>query len=201
MASKKSSKSKAKVELMLLATLVAAGAEGLTAKYESVAHLVEVGDAEINPDYGDGGIDADGLCQVRATDQGMRKSSNMEEQGLATQEAAEVPASLFAEKSEPEAPKAKASTGYEIADSVPVPPVSGRGRGAGGSKYPFAALEIGQSFFVPDSEGGKHGAARTMGSAVSIANKRYDGQRKFIVRAVSENGTTGARVWRVAIEG
>lgn len=192
MASKKPKK--AKVEEMPMATLVEAGPNGLTASYASVQHLVDAGYAEINPGYGDGGIDADGNCQVRASEGGLR---SLEAEAAA-------PVSLFAESDaaepakEPETQTKPKSTGYQISGDVPIPKVIRGGRN--GSKYPFDQLGVGQSFFVPDSEGGKHGAARTMGSAVSVANK-HAGEKRFVVRAVTENGTSGARVWRVEVNG
>ena len=80
--------------------------------------------------------------------------------------------------------------------------------------YPFDAMLVSQSFFVPDANGKK--AAKTLASTVSNANLRNSvevaGQLRtnrkgvlvplteqvklFIVKAVVENGVSGARVWR-----
>lgn len=49
--------------------------------------------------------------------------------------------------------------------------------GGGGSgapvKYPFDTLEVGQFFFIPNSEVAKGDAFKTLGSAVGSANQRY----------------------------
>ena len=110
----------------------------------------------------------------------------------------------------------KVKTMLQIEDNVPVPAISGRGRG--GNMYPFGQLAVGQSFFVPNSED-KPNAAKSLASTVSSATARYavpaeDGStktnkkgevvpvmvetRKFVVRSVEENGVKGARVWRTA---
>ncbi len=52
------------------------------------------------------------------------------------------------------------------------------------AKYPWADLEVGQSFFVPGA------ALRSMGSTASHAGRRSG--KKFIARAVEG----GVRVWR-----
>ena len=79
--------------------------------------------------------------------------------------------------------------------------------------YPFDALNVRQSFFVPNTED-KPNAAKSLASTVSSATARYaevvEGQfktnkkgeqvpvtretRKFVVRSVEG----GARVWRTA---
>ena len=105
---------------------------------------------------------------------------------------------------------------FKIEDSIPVPTISGRGRGV--KVYPFDQLEVGQSFFVANDES-KPNAAKSLASTVSGATARYavpaeDGAtktnkkgevvpvmvetRKFVVRSVEENGVKGARVWRTA---
>ena len=101
------------------------------------------------------------------------------------------------------------ASSFAIEDNVPLPTASGRGRG--GNTYPFDALNVGQSFFVPNSED-KPNAAKSLASTVSSATARYaevvEGQfkankkgeqvpvtretRKFVVRSVEG----GARVWR-----
>ena len=107
---------------------------------------------------------------------------------------------------------------FQIENDVPVPAISGRGRGRGGNVYPFDQLEVGQSFFVANSES-KPNAAKSLASTVSSATARYavpaeDGStktnkkgevvpvmvetRKFVVRSVEEDGVKGARVWRTA---
>lgn len=69
-----------------------------------------------------------------------------------------------------------------------VPPPSKRGFGGGGApaKYPFDALDVNQSFFVPISS--EHpDPVKTLGSTVSSANLRYSeetGQTKTVTRTV-----------------
>lgn len=103
---------------------------------------------------------------------------------------------------------APVATSFAVEDNVPMPTGSGRG----GNVYPFDALEVGQSFFVPNSDE-KPNAAKSLASTVSSATSRYavpseDGAtkinkkgetvpvmvktRKFVVRSVEG----GARVWR-----
>lgn len=56
------------------------------------------------------------------------------------------------------------------------------------AKYPWAALEIGDSFFVPSVNGATHNVA----SVASWAGKRHG--KKFSSRTVDG----GVRVWRIA---
>lgn len=109
---------------------------------------------------------------------------------------------------------------FAIEDGVAIPEAK-RGGGGGrkgprGSKYPFATMENGQSFFVPATEEMPN-PAKTLASTASTAKKAfgtvtgtreitrkgetktvdaYNYTRGFIVRAVEENGVRGARVWR-----
>ena len=55
------------------------------------------------------------------------------------------------------------------------------------SKYPFAELEIGDSFFVEGKTAGQFGGWRN-----------YHRPKKFSERTVIENGVKGLRVWRIA---
>lgn len=64
------------------------------------------------------------------------------------------------------------------------------------NKYPFDAMEIGDSVFVVGDPGMKVTPGRRMRSAAHVyARKRAI---KFTVRRVEENGVIGARVWRIA---
>lgn len=109
---------------------------------------------------------------------------------------------------------------FAIESDVPLPEVKRGGgggrRGKRGSKYPFATMENGQSFFVPASEEMPN-PAKTLASTASTVAKdfatpngtrtitrkgeqkevpAYTYTRKFVVRAVEEDGVKGARVWR-----
>lgn len=207
MATKKSAgkKTAATVAVIGLAEIVAAGANGMFVPESVYAPLVEAGLVEINP----GMTDENGNVATRATQKGIESLDS---------------AATVADNATSEATSATAATGetqkvktmFKIEDSIPVPTISGRGRG--GNVYPFDQLEVGQSFFVANSED-KPNAAKSLASTVSSANARFavpseDGAtktnkkgevvpvmvetRKFIVRSVEENGVKGARVWRTA---
>lgn len=113
-------------------------------------------------------------------------------------------------------PERKVKMSFEIEKGIPVPKTT-RG-GARTSAYPFDALELNDSFFIPASE--KHPEpAKSLASTVSGATKRYDvlvpGETKEVrnpktqeVKTVPMTAHTrifkikavdgGARVWRTA---
>jgi len=151
--------------------------------------LVAEGVAEINPTLTD--PSKKGRVATRATQKGIDQNTA----AIAAGSTAGAPAAAG------EAPKPT----FTIDDNVAIPAVSGRGRV--GSVYPFDALNVGQSFFVPK-------AAKNLASTVSSANARYaevvpnetrtnrKGEsvpktkqtRTFIVRSVEG----GSRIWRKA---
>lgn len=62
----------------------------------------------------------------------------------------------------------------------------GGGNSGAPTKYPFDTLEIGQFFFIADSEVKGNDAFKTLGSAVGSANQRYSegtGEKETVVRA------------------
>lgn len=110
---------------------------------------------------------------------------------------------------------------FEVLSGIEIP-VAKRGSGAGGrkgprgSKYPFATMENGQSFFVPATEEMPN-PAKTLASTASTVAKQfatktgvrtitrkgatkevpaYAYTRKFEVRKFTHNGVDGAMVWR-----
>lgn len=203
MATKKSAAKKTAetVAVIGLAEIVAAGANGLFTPAAVHGPLVEAGLVEINPAM----TNEAGEIATRATQAGIESLDNGAKVGNnATSETAETGTTQ------------KVKTMLNIEDGIPVPTISGRGRG--GNAYPFDQLEVGQSFFVANSED-KPNAAKSLASTVSSATARYavpseDGAtktnkkgevapvmvetRKFVVRSVEENGVKGARVWRTA---
>jgi len=208
MATKKSAGKKTAATAVVvigLAEIVAAGANGMFVPESVYAPLVEAGLVEINPAM----TDDNGYVATRATQAGIESLDSGATVGNnATSEAT----SATAETGKTE----KVKTMFKIEDSIPVPTISGRGRG--GNVYPFDQLEVGQSFFVANDES-KPNAAKSLASTVSSATARYavpaeDGStktnkkgevvpvmvetRKFVVRSVEENGVKGARVWRTA---
>ena len=204
MATKKSAGKKTAATAVVvigLAEIVAAGANGMFVPESVYAPLVEAGLVEINPAM----VNDAGEIATRATQAGIESLDKGETVGdNATSETAETGTTQ------------KVKTMFKIEDSIPVPTISGRGRG--GNVYPFDQLEVGQSFFVANSED-KPNAAKSLASTVSSATARYavaseDGAtktnkkgetvpvmvetRKFVVRSVEEDGVKGARVWRTA---
>lgn len=171
-----------------LATIVAAGAAGTFTHPDVHGPLVEQGLVEINP----GIVNEHGVA-TRATAKGIQHMNA------------------------PETIKAPTATSkFAIDAGIPIPTISGRGKG--GDTYPFALLEVGQSFFVANTED-KPNAAKSLASTVSSATARYavpsaDGAtrvskagetvpvmvptRTFVVRSVTEGEVSGARVWRTA---
>lgn len=170
-----------------LAEIVAAGANGLYTTPEVHGPLVEAGMVELNP----AGPNEAGETLTRATQKGIESMNTPTNTAPAT--------------------VAAAPSSFAIEDGIAMPTASGRGRG--GNVYPFDALNVGQSFFVPNTED-KPNAAKSLASTVSSATARYaevvEGQfktnkkgeqvpvtretRKFVVRSVEG----GARVWRTA---
>lgn len=75
---------------------------------------------------------------------------------------------------------------FEVRTDVPIP-VTVREGFSRPSKYPFATMDVGQMFFVPD-------AKKSFSSLASAAGKRLG--RKFTTRAVTDNGVPGVGCWR-----
>ena len=188
-----------------LAEIVAAGANGMFVPKSVYAPLVEAGLVEINPAM----VNEAGEIATRATQAGIESldSGAIVVDNATTEANSETAATGKTEK---------VKTMFQIENDVPVPAISGRGRG--GNVYPFELLAVDQSFFVPNSES-KPNAAKSLASTVSSATARYavpaeDGStktnkkgevvpvmvetRKFVVRSVEEDGVKGARVWRTA---
>ena len=193
------------VAVIGLAEIVAAGANGLFTPAAVHGSLVEAGLVEINPAM----VNEAGEIATRATQAGIE---SLDSGAIVVDNATTEVNSAIAETGKTE----KVKTMFQIEDSIPVPAISGRGRGV--KVYPFDQLAVGQSFFVPNSES-KPNAAKSLASTVCSATARYavpaeDGStktnkkgevvpvmvetRKFVVRSVEEDGVKGARVWRTA---
>lgn len=101
-----------------------------------------------------------------------------------------------------DAGKAKAAEGsaskYQIMTNVQLPPARKRGNTSGSgapTKYPFAELPVGGTFFSANSEHAKGDAVKALGSTVSAQNDKYSeetGQTKTITRAVRDKQTKKA---------
>lgn len=184
-----------------IAEIVAAGAHGVYTSPEVHLPLVEAGLVEINPAM----TNENGEVATRATQKGIESldSAATVADNATSETQTETAVTVTTQK---------AKTMFKIEDTIPVPTISGRGRG--GNVYPFDQLEVGQSFFVANDES-KPKAAKSLASTVSSATARYavpatDGAtktnkkgetvpvmvetRKFVVRSVEG----GARVWRTA---
>ena len=191
--------------VITLAEIVAAGANGLFTPAAVHGPLVEAGLVEINPAM----VNEAGEIATRATQACIESLGSG---AIVADNATSEANSEIAETGKTE----KVKSMFKIEESIPVPAISGRGRG--GKVYPFAQLEVGQSFFVANDES-KPNAAKSLASTVSSATARYavpaeDGStktnkkgevvpvmvetRKFVVRSVEEDGVKGARVWRTA---
>lgn len=77
---------------------------------------------------------------------------------------------------------------FTIESNIPVPK---RTAGRTGSKYPFSALDEGESFLV--AHGDEEVKIGTIRSAIGAYMKRTPDAGKFAVRAVEG----GVRVWKV----
>jgi hypothetical protein len=97
------------------------------------------------------------------------------------------------EENEP-MPKTEASTpastvnngeGFKIDKGVALPDAKG---GGGKAKYPWEALDVGDSFFSPGAK------IETFYTLTSAASKKF--ARKFLARKWDEAGVAGVRVWR-----
>lgn len=75
---------------------------------------------------------------------------------------------------------------------VPLPAVRRTGhRGGVAAKYPWAKMEVGDSFFVAKD-------AATIGASANAWAHRNNPFAQFSVLKVVEAGVVGARAWRVA---
>ena len=68
-----------------------------------------------------------------------------------------------------------------IQRDIPAPGKGGEGRYV---KYPFRAMDVGDSFFVPNGP-------------INLYNSKAYLPKKFTRRTVVENGVKGIRVWRI----
>lgn len=143
-----------------LAQIVAAGAEGMFTPASVHAAMVEAGTVEINS----GLVDAEGNVATRATQKGIETVNTPANTDQAAALQTPAPKSAFV-----------------IEDAIEVPTISGRGRT--GTTYPFEALNVGQSFFVPNDDK-KPNAAKSLASTVSSATARYAVEAKDATGAV-----------------
>lgn len=198
-------KTKTKTETAVVVSMqdiVNAGPNGMMVPLATANDLAEKGLVEINTAM----QNANGEIATRATQQGI--DSLTAGQHIDPQTPKETPVS------EVQTAPVAAKAGFAIATVAM--PSAGVGRGNRGTKYPFDALELNQSFFCPGVE------SKTIASTVSSANDRFseviEGQtrvnrkgktvaetkpvRSFVVRSVADGapwghpGVKGSAVFR-----
>lgn len=146
--------------------------------------------------------------EVTPVDANGNKTIRMSASGTAAVAAAD------AAPAAPKAPKTPLTFTLETGFTPPTPNRTGLRT----SIYPFATMEVGQSFFIPATADAPD-PAKSLASTVSAATRRYstvvEGQnkpgrkpgtiipvrqntREFTIRSVEENGNKGARIYRTA---
>ena len=89
---------------------------------------------------------------------------------------------------------------YTLITNAALPEAKKRGNSAGAgapTKYPFAEMQVGQSFFSANSEHKNKDAVKALGSTVSSQNRKYaeeTGEHKTVTRAVRDKHTHKAQV-------
>lgn len=132
------------------------------------APLLQAALIEVNTDM----IDANGNAACRATPAGVE---------------------LVAPKASTEA--VAVASKYAIITNAVLPPAKKRGNTSGSgapTKYPFADMPVGGSFFSANSEHSKGDAVKALGSTVSSQNRKYaveTGEHRSVTRAVRDNKT------------
>jgi hypothetical protein len=117
---------------------------------------------------------------------------------VACRATAEAEAWLAANPDQPASAAPKSS--YAIITNAVLPPAKKRGNTSGSgapTKYPFAELELNQTFFSANSEHKKNDAVKALGSTVSAQNDKYSeptGEMKTVTRAVRDPATKKAKV-------
>ena len=94
----------------------------------------------------------------------------------------------------------KSHGNYAIITGAALPPPKKRGNSSGSgapTKYPFADLPVGGSFFSANTEHAKGDAVKALGSTVSAQNDKYSeasGEVKTVTRAVRDPQTKKAKL-------
>lgn len=151
--------------------LTAIGAASLAATLAEIA-ASETGQVALTQEQGSealaagfieltGNADANGLAPAKLTDAGFAKFQENEAAGVDGSDAATAPASA----------PASAKVAFKVSAAVPIPTEEGvrRGRSNG---YPFATMEVGESFHVAPTEEYPDPAER-LASSVSGARARF----------------------------
>ena len=94
----------------------------------------------------------------------------------------------------------KSHGNYAIITGAALPPPKKRGNSSGSgapTKYPFADLPVGGSFFSANTEHAKGDAVKALGSTVSAQNDKYSentSEMKTVTRAVRDKQTKKAKL-------
>jgi len=83
-------------------------------------------------------------------------------------------------------------TGIRVDKNVPAPD---KKETSGATKYPWAQMEVGDSFFQSPRE--HEDQQRCRNRLASLAYNRRVHQQEYRVYKVIEDGVPGARIWRV----
>ena len=146
MATKKSAPAVVAITLAQIVAATVASADGFMYTPASIhAPLVSAGLVEVNAAM----VDATGAIATRAT-----------QKGVETVNPAATPAT----------PAAPAASEFKVDSGLAIPSPVGRGRT--GEKFPFEQMQVGQSFFVPNSAE-RENAAKSLASTISAAQARY----------------------------
>lgn len=136
----------------------------LNGKLVEIVAATNSGGVLYTPTEVHGPLVAEGLVEINA---GMTN-----ENGIATRATAKGIETVNASSnSATQAASAPAKPIFAI-EKASLPAISGRGRAGGSEIYPFDQMEVGDSFFVPNSDD-KENAAKSLASTVSSATKRY----------------------------
>lgn len=145
--------------------------------------LQAMGLVEINPDLVEGNKVA-----TRATAKGVTTLAAMQDSDT--------------EEQPKDNPKEVKTMTFELETGIEVPKMT-RAGGKRGSKYPFAEMEVGQSFHIAATEE-KPEPLKTLRAAASVYNRECKDENneftvKFIARKVGEDDPKGigARVFRI----
>lgn len=188
------------------------GFEYVVENAPAVKVLIEAGLIEVNPTPE--GLNEAGERQARPTTAGVEYA--------ATGEFVAASADLNdtgAAGSGTDAKAVKAKPVLTIAKGIAIP---GRTRAPSAAKYPFEDMQIGDSFFIADSEVTNGDAYKTLTSTISGTNLRYseatgetrpnrkDASKTVEVRRplrqyehrrwTEEDGTKGTRIWRTEVD-
>lgn len=178
--------------------IVAAGESGTYARAEVYENLVKLGLVEINPSSHDG----NGGVAVRATLAGVQYVAKQHQD-----------AALSAVETVEDGDIEQETMSFDLEDGIDIPSVGPRVGFGRKSIYPFAKMDVGQSFLIRGVEKGDK-RFKALQTTVSAAQRRFareipgvtrqnrageivpatEPTRTFLLRAVDG----GARVWRTA---